>query len=248
MNHFGFTRTAVQRDHAFIAPDGHVMAPLLHWQDTSGVTLIAPRMGAGFAMYLAQTTAHSRTAGQAAGAERFVYMLEGSFALATGENENHRLESGSFAYFPPDHPYELHSQGAGRLLVLERLYQHLDGYTSPEPIIGHESSCPAEPFMGDERAQLQELLPRHGAFDMAVNLFTFAPGAALPFVETHVMEHGLLMLRGGGVYRLGDAWYPIQAGDAIWMGPFVPQWFGALGRTPASYLYYKDVNRDPLIP
>ena len=27
-------------------------------------------------------------------------------------------------------------------------------------------------------------------------------------VEIHVMEHGLLMLEGGGIYRLGDRWYP----------------------------------------
>ena len=54
------------------------------------------------------------------------------------------------------------------------------------------------------------------------------------------MEHGLLMLEGGGIYRLGDAWYPVAAGDFIWMAPFCPQWFGALGKQPAKYLIYKD--------
>ena len=44
------------------------------------------------------------------------------------------------------------------------------------------------------------------------------------------MEHGLLMLEGGGIYRLGDHWYPVTAGDFIWMAPFCPQWFGALGK------------------
>jgi (S)-ureidoglycine aminohydrolase len=73
----------------------------------------------------------------------------------------------------------------------------------------------------------------------------FAPGTPLPFVETHVMEHGLLMLGGGGIYRLGDHWYPVTQGDAIWMGPYCPQWFAALGKEPAKYLLYKDVNRDP---
>ena len=33
---------------------------------------------------------------------------------------------------------------------------------------------------------------------------TYDPGAALSMVEIHVMEHGLLMLEGGGIYRLGD--------------------------------------------
>ena len=51
---------------------------------------------------------------------------------------------------------------------------------------------------------------------------TYQPGAALPMVEIHVMEHGLLMLEGGGIYRLGDAWYPVEAGDFIWMAPLLP--------------------------
>ena len=40
-------------------------------------------------------------------------------------------------------------------------------------------------------------------------------------------------------------WYPTLAGDAIWMAPFCPQWFGALGKTPTKYLIYKDFNRHP---
>ena len=64
--------------------------------------------------------------------------------------------------------------------------------------------------------------------------------------EIHYMEHGLLMLEGGGIYRLGEHWYPVTAGDFIWMAPYCPQWFGALGKTPAKYLIYKDWNRYPV--
>jgi (S)-ureidoglycine aminohydrolase len=59
------------------------------------------------------------------------------------------------------------------------------------------------------------------------------------------MEHGLLFLNGGGIYRLGASWYPVEQGDVIWMGPFEPQWFGAIGKTNARYLIYKNWNRDP---
>ena len=76
-----------------------------------------------------------------------------------------------------------------------------------------------------------------------VNTMTFQPGASLHMVEMHVMEHGLLILEGGGIYRLGDKWYPVTAGDFIWMAPYCPQWFGALGEKPAKYLIYKDWNR-----
>ena len=54
------------------------------------------------------------------------------------------------------------------------------------------------------------------------------------------------MLEGGGIYRLGDSWYPVKAGDFIWMAPWCPQWFGAIGKVPAKYLIYKDWNRHPL--
>jgi (S)-ureidoglycine aminohydrolase len=90
------------------------------------------------------------------------------------------------------------------------------------------------------------LLPDDPAFDFAVNTMTYQPGATLPMVEMHVMEHGLLMLSGEGIYRLGDSWYPVAAGDFIWMAPYCPQWFGVLGKKPAKYLIYKDWNRHPL--
>ena len=90
------------------------------------------------------------------------------------------------------------------------------------------------------------MLPESPAFDMAVNIFNYEPGAALPFVESHIMEHGLLMLAGAGIYRLESDWHPVQAGDIIWMAPYCAQWFAAVGDVPASYIYYKDVNRRPL--
>jgi (S)-ureidoglycine aminohydrolase len=113
-------------------------------------------------------------------------------------------------------------------------------------LVGHEKHIPAKPFLGQKSARLQVLLPDDARFDMAVNIFTYQPGATLPFVETHIMEHGLLMLQGQGIYRLGDDWHPVQTGDVIWMAPYCPQWFAAIGETPASYIYYKDINRAPL--
>jgi (S)-ureidoglycine aminohydrolase len=101
-------------------------------------------------------------------------------------------------------------------------------------------------MLGDEAVEIRMLLPDDPAFDCAVNTMTFQPGATLPMVEIHIMEHGLLMLEGEGIYRLGESWYPVKAGDFIWMAPYCPQWFGALGKTPAKYLIYKDWNRHPL--
>jgi (S)-ureidoglycine aminohydrolase len=97
--------------------------------------------------------------------------------------------------------------------------------------------------MDDDALQVRSLLPGDVAFDFAVNTMIYQPGASLSMVEIHVMEHGLLMLQGEGIYRLGESWYPVKAGDFMWMRAFCPQWFGALGKTPTKYLIYKDWNR-----
>jgi (S)-ureidoglycine aminohydrolase len=55
------------------------------------------------------------------------------------------------------------------------------------------------------------------------------------------------MLEGQGIYRLANSWYPVQSGDAIWMAPFVPQWYAALGTKPTRYIIYKDTIVDPLL-
>lgn len=47
-------------------------------------------------------------------------------------------------------------------------------------------------------------VPADAAFDFAVNTMTYQPGATLPMMEIHYMEHGLLMVEGGGIYRLGE--------------------------------------------
>ena len=122
-------------------------------------------------------------------------------------------------------------------------YVPLDGAVFPETVVGRENQVAGQPYLDDEDARLQILLPNEISFDMAVNIFNYNPGAFLPFVETHVMEHGLLMLEGKGVYRLEDRWYPVAAGDCIWMAPYCSQWFTAMGKAGARYLYYKDVNR-----
>jgi len=129
--------------------------------------------------------------------------------------------------------------------VIEKPYLALDA-PPPEFFTGDERTVTPKPLMGDEALEVRGLIPDDLAFDFAVNTMTFQPGASLPMVEIHVMEHGLLMLEGGGIYKLNEHWYPVTAGDFIWMAPWCPQWFGALGKTPAKYLIYKDWNRHPL--
>jgi len=125
--------------------------------------------------------------------------------------------------------------------VIEKTYVALEGVQPSKALFGDESKVKPQ-SLGDG-LEVFILLPENPGFDFAVNTMTYQPGAALSMVEAHVMEHGLLMLAGGGIYRLGDRWYPVTTGDFIWMAPWCPQWFGALGKKPAKYLIYKDWNR-----
>lgn len=246
MNPFGSSRSRVCRDHALIAPDSFVSAPLPGWERAQGIMLIAPALGARFTQYLAIMEAGALAGPALPGVERVVYILEGDIQLRIGRHAEHRLHSGGFVFVPPDGELQLQAQTACRLNVFEKRYIPLSGQATPTPRFGQEQEVSGAPFLGDPDAVLQTLLPTDPSFDLAMNVFTYQPGATLPMVEVHVMEHGLLMLAGQGVYRLGDAWYPVQRGDVIWMAPYCPQWFVAMGKQPARYLYYKDVNRDPL--
>ena len=78
---------------------------------------------------------------------------------------------------------------------------------------------------------------------MHVNIVSFAPGASIPFAETHVMEHGLYILEGKAVYRLNRDWVEVEAGDYLWLRAFCPQACYAGGPGRFRYLLYKDVNR-----
>jgi (S)-ureidoglycine aminohydrolase len=242
---FGLTRTSVQRDHALIAPDGHVIAPLPQWERAPGIILISPRLGARFTQYLALPPAGVTAAPLRPGLQRFIYVQEGRIGISNSPH-NSVLEAGHFAYFGPGAPHRLTTETDSRLLIIEKHYVPFNGTNRPPFISGRAKDVEGQPFQGDPDARLQILLPDVPEMDMAVNIFNFEPGAVLPFVETHIMEHGLMMIRGQGIYRLGDAWYPVETGDAIWMAPYCPQWFAAIGKTPAAYLYYKDINRDPM--
>jgi len=151
-----------------------------------------------------------------------------------------------YAYLPDDTEHTLSSESEARAVVIDKPYQPLTNAERPKVILGDEHQLPAEPLGGDPDLLVRRMMPDGPTWDFAVNTMTYAPGAALSQVEIHVMEHGLLMLEGGGIYRLGDSWYPVTAGDYIWMAPYCPQWFGALGKTPAKYLIYKDWFRHPL--
>src|SRR5688572_4689112 len=243
---FGQTRTRVSPRHALIGPDGHVQSNVPGISGAAAVILINEAMGAKFAQLLVTFSAGGRAEWAANDLETAGYIETGG-ATVTIEAEHKKCAAGGFFFAPAGKAWTITSAKAGtRVTLFQKRFAPVSGVAAPPAVIGDAAKIKGQPFLGDPDARLQVLLPDQPAFDLAMNIFTYQPGATLPFVETHVMEHGLLMLAGQGVYRLEQSWYPVAAGDVIWMAPYCPQWFVAMGKTPASYLYYKNVNRAAL--
>ncbi len=243
MHRLGATRSRLKADHLLQTPDTFIRSPLPGASGVEFVIHAAPQMGARFTEMTAEFAAGGSLG--PAPAQRFVYVLEGELALTVGGRE-HVLGKGGFAYLGQGAAHTVRAVSAARAAVIEKPYEALPGAPAPEIVVGDEAAVTAAPLMGDEAVRVRALMPDGPEYDFAVNTMTFDPGAALSMVEIHVMEHGLLMLEGGGIYRLSEAWYPVQAGDFIWMRAYCPQWFGALGKRPAKYLIYKDWRRHPL--
>jgi (S)-ureidoglycine aminohydrolase len=237
----GHTRNVVKRNYALVTPDGHVPSVLPGWTDCTPYILISESLGAGLSEYLIVLDAKSTGAGETNGDEWFLYVVTGQ-AKANGV----ALRAGGFAFFPPRTKYEVRGAAPNsQLLIFRKTFEPLAQQKPLTVFTGDENDIPENPFLGNEHARLKLLIPDSLATDMAVNIFTFDPGATLPFVETHVMEHGVLFLSGGGVYRLDTDWHPVAAGDALWIGSYCPQWFIAAGPHKTRYIYYKNINRLP---
>ncbi len=243
MHHLGATRSSLKTDHLLQTPDTFVRTPLPGARDVEFIVHAAPRIGAGFTQMTAEF-APGGVLGPAVG-QRFVYVIDGSLELQA-ERKTHTLDVGGFAYLPQGSAHQVRAAGKARAAIIEKIYRPVPGTPATQLVIGDESTIAPVPLLGDVALRVRSLMPDGDGYDFAVNTMTYDPGAALSMVEIHVMEHGLLMLEGGGIYKLGDSWYPVEAGDFIWMAPYCPQWFGALGKKPAKYLIYKDWRRHPL--
>ncbi|HEV8397671.1 MAG TPA: (S)-ureidoglycine aminohydrolase [Vicinamibacterales bacterium] len=231
------TRSANSNDHRLQTPETFVRAALPGMRHATAIVHASPAGGARFVQYTAEFEPGGSLA--ASGDQRFVYVLDGHLTAGGA-----RLGAGDFAYVAAGADTPVSTEVACRAAVIEKPYEAIGG-RPPASFTGRESQVAPTHLADDRWLTVRALIPDDNAFDFRVNTMTFEPGAALPAVEIHVMEHGLLMLEGGGIYRLGSQWYPVEAGDFIWMDRYCPQWFGAIGKQVAKYLIYKDWDRYP---
>jgi (S)-ureidoglycine aminohydrolase len=213
------------------------------WTNAEIRVLTSPAMGANFVQHhLTLAPGATGTRKRDDRIESFLYVFSGRLTFKT--TDEHCLAAGDFAFVPPTSGYELRAEESATALLLHKVYEAAPGIEPPREIIGSEKKVPADIWMNDPGARLQLLIPDELPYDFAMNIFTFDPGHGLPYVETHVMEHGLLVLQGKGLYYLDGKWMEVEKDDFIWMGPYCPQSYYATGPEPTRYIYYKNVNRE----
>ena len=242
-SNLGQTRSSQKRDHLLLTPDTFVRTPLPGMKACTAVVHVGPALGAAFLQYTAEFEAGGKLGETSV--QRFLYVMDGALNVEVGDKGS-EIGARGYAYIPQGGVHRVTASKISRVAVIEKEYQELASQGAPPPIISSEDAVAAHALNDDPDLQVKCLLPDEFTFDFAVNTMVYQPGAALSQVEMHVMEHGLIMLEGGGIYRLGDSWYPVTAGDFIWMAPWCPQWFGAIGKVPAKYFIYKNWNRHPL--
>ena len=201
----GHNRGVIKSNYAFMPPEGVLVSRLPQYRDTIVRVLTGPVMGAAFAQYVLEIAPSGGTpaAFSEDGIQHFFYVLSGEARIAVAGGATEALTTGGFT---------LRNESAEtiRVLALRKRYEVAPGLAVPEPIVSHQDAVPMANHTGMEGRGFQFLLPYGDMrFDFEMNLMWFKPGVCFPAVETHVMEHGLYMLEGQGLYLLGADWHEI---------------------------------------
>jgi len=227
-----------------------VASALPHWSDTRLWVLARPLSGFAetFSQYLVEVApgGGSEDPEPDAGAEGALFVVGGELALDL-EEVSYVLTPGSFVFLAPGARWQLRNtqvQPASFHWIRKR-YEHVAGIAAPVSYVSHSDEVEVDPAPGTDGAWATQRFidPDDVRYDMHINVVTFQPGASIPFPETHVMEHGLFILQGKGMYLLNRDWIEVEAGDFLWLRAFCPQACYAGGPGPFKYLLYKDVNR-----
>lgn len=181
-------------------------------------------------------------------AQAVLFCLRGELGLEI-EGKNYVMTPGSYAYIAPGADWRIMNRYDGRanFMWIRKRYEPVPGLDMPETFVTHDDDVEPVYMTEEDRnwSTSRFVDPGDLRHDMHVNIVTFLPGGNIPFAETHVMEHGLYVLQGRGVYYLNEDWVEVEEGDFLWLRAFCPQACYAAGKEPFRYLLYKDVNRHP---
>ena len=227
-----------------------VTSYLPFWEKTRAWILARPLSGFAetFSHYLMEVSPSggSKRPDDDPDAQGVLFVVSGRLSLRIG-GKAHSLKEGSYAYLPPNCDWQVanRSKNPAKFHWIRKAYEEIEGIPFPEAFVVNEQDIKPEVMekSGGKWLTTRFVAPDDTRHDMHVNIVTFEPGGVIPFEETHVMEHGIYILEGKGVYNLNQDWIEVEAGDFLWLRAFCPQACYAAGSGRFRYLLYKDVNR-----
>ena len=227
-----------------------VVSFLPRWDKTRLWVLARPLSGFAetFSQYIVEVSAGGGSDHPESdpGAEGVLFVMSGSLRL-NAEGSEHLLHAGGYAYLPPGCVWTAHQSGDGPASFhwVRKAYEQVDGIDTPDAFVVNERDVEPIEMPGTHGVWTTTRFvdPADLRHDMHVNIVNFKPGGAIPFPETHVMEHGIYILEGKAMYLLNEDWVEVEEGDFLWLRAFCPQACYAGGPGPFRYLLYKDVNR-----
>jgi (S)-ureidoglycine aminohydrolase len=181
-------------------------------------------------------------------AQAAIFVVEGEGTI-TFDGADHALRPGSFAYLPAGANWSFRNDSDANIRFhwVRKAFKPVEGLEPPPAVFTHEDDVPITmmPDTDGKWGTTRFLDPADIRYDFHLNIVSFEPGGIIPFMETHIMEHGLYVLEGQAVYRLNEDWVEVEAGDYMWLRAYCPQACYAGGPGRFRYLLYKDVNRHP---
>jgi (S)-ureidoglycine aminohydrolase len=239
----GHNRTMLTPNYCVFPPEGIMDSLLPDWPGCVIRFQTSPAMGARFAQALLIAPEGCGSNAIDDGLEHFFYVQQGRFSVAIGGVDT-PLAPGGFVYVPSGTGFALRNtaDGESRAIWVKRPYQPAPGVPAPGVKLGHRDDAPRE----DSGPRWRHFLigNKDISMDFEMNIMCFRPAAHFWCIETHIMEHGMVMLQGQALQLLGRDWHELWTGDFVWMGPYLPQQIYAVGSEVVEYLLYKDVNRD----
>ncbi len=233
---------------ALLTEDGLVKNVIPGFENVDVTILGSPRMGARFVDYRLNVLpggGHFEGFGEE-GVQTFIYVIEGELEV-TIDNNTSKLTSKGYAYAPSGMKlfFRNTSGKETKAFLYKKKYDSVNGKYSTYPVVGNVNDLEWIKYEGMEDVLICNFLPTDIEFDMNFHILDFAPGASHGYIETHVQEHGALLLSGQGMYNLDNEWMPVEKGDYIFMGAYSLQGAYAVGRDEhLTYVYSKDCNRD----
>ena len=231
-----------------------VTSNLPHWQNTWAWIVARPMSGFSetFAQYVMEVGPGGGSSRPEPDpqAEAVLFVVSGALDLVIDDRKS-GIARGDYIYVGPGARWNVFnspdSDRPARFIWIRKRYQPVQGVSMPKSFVLNEAEVTPEEMKNSGGAWLTTRFvePDDIRHDMHVNIVTFEPGGTIPFMETHVMEHGIFVLEGKAAYRLNRDWVELEQGDFVWLRAFCPQACYAGGPGRFRYLLYKDVNRHP---